>query len=62
MIEFLEERESIEVMEGVYKVSFLFVNDGVGGSDIFETAVCLVSSVLGEEGAAGLAVCEDGDF
>ena len=45
MIEFLEERESIEVMEGVYKVCFLFVNDGVGGSDIFEAAVCLVSSV-----------------
>ena len=45
MVEFLEEGESIETMEGVYKVSLLFVNDGVGGSDIFEMAVCLVGSV-----------------
>ena len=45
MIEFLEEGESIEAMEGVYKVSFLFVYDGVGGSDIFEMVVCLVSMV-----------------
>ena len=27
MIEFLEEGESIETMEGVYKVGFLFVDD-----------------------------------
>ena len=62
MIEFLEEGESIEAMEGVYKVGFLFVYDGVGGSDIFEVAVCLVGTVQGEEGAAQLAVCEDRDF
>ena len=49
-------------MEGVYEVCFLFVYDRVGGSDIFKATVCLVSSVQGEEGAARLAVCEDGDF
>ena len=62
MIEFLEEGESIEAMEGVYKVHFLFVYDRVGCSDVFEMTVCLVGMVQGEEGAAGLAVCEDGDF
>ena len=45
MIEFLEEGESIEMMEGVYKVGFLFVYDGVSGSDVFEVAVCLVCMV-----------------
>ena len=58
VVEFLEEGESFEAMEGVYKVSFLFVNDGIGGSDVFETAIRLVSLVQGEEGAARLAVCE----
>ena len=62
MVELLEERESIKAMEGVYKVCLLFVYDGVGGSDIFKATVCLISSVQGEEGAAGLAVHEDGDF
>ena len=45
MIEFLEEGESIETMEGVYKISFLFIYDRVSGSDIFETAICLVGTV-----------------
>ena len=62
MIEFLEEGESIEVMEGIYKVSLLFVYDRVSGSDVFETVVCLVSTVQGEEGAARLAVSEDRDI
>ena len=62
MIEFLEEGESIEAMEGVYKIGLLFVYDRVGSSDVFEAAVCLVSTVQGEEGAARLAVSEDGDF
>ena len=62
MVEFLEEGESIDAMEGVYKVGFLFVNDRVSGSDIIEVVVCLVSMVQGEEGAARLAVCEDRDF
>ena len=62
MVEFLEERESIKAMEGVYKVSFLFVYDRVGGSDVFEVAVCLVGTVQGEKGAARSAVREDGDF
>ena len=30
--------------------------------NIFEVAVCLVGMVQGEEGPAGLAVGEDGDF
>ena len=47
MLEFLEKRESIKVMEGVYEVSFLFIDDGVGGSDVFEAIVCLVGSVQG---------------
>ena len=62
VVEFLEEGESIEAMEGVYKVGFLFVYDRVGGSDVFETTVCLVGTVQGEEGAARLAISEDGDF
>ena len=62
MVEFLEEGESIETMEGVYKVGFLFVYDRVGSSDVFEAAICLVGTVQGEEGAARLAVSEDGDF
>ena len=45
MIEFLEEGKSIETMEGVYKVGFLFVYDGVGGPDVFEAAICLVGAV-----------------
>ena len=45
MVEFLEEGESIETMEGVYKIGFLFIYDRVGGSDIFETAICLVGTV-----------------
>ena len=45
MIEFLEEGESIETMEGVYKVGFLFVYDGVGSSDVFEAAICLVGTI-----------------
>ena len=45
MVEFLEEGESIETMDGVYEVSFLFIYDGVGSSDVFEAAVCLVCSV-----------------
>ena len=47
MVEFLEEGESIEAMEGVYKVGFLFIDDGVSGSDVFEMAVCLVGAVQG---------------
>ena len=49
-------------MEGVYKVGFLFVDDGVGGSDIFKATVCLVGAIQSEEGAARLAVSKDGDF
>jgi hypothetical protein len=49
-------------MEGVYEVGFLFVDDGVGGSDVFEATVCLVCAVQGEEGATRLAVGKDGDF
>ena len=45
MVKFLEEGESIETMDGVYEVGLLFVYDGVGSSDFFEVAVCLVCSV-----------------
>ena len=45
MVEFLEERESIKTMEGVYKVGFLFIYDGVCGSDVFKTVVCLVGAI-----------------
>ena len=62
MVEFLDERESIEAMEGVYKIGFLFVDDRVSGSDVFKATVCLVGTVQGEEGATWLAVGEDGDF
>ena len=62
MVKFLEEGESIKMMEGVYKVGFLFIDDGISGSNVFEMVVCLVSTVQGEERAARLAVGEDGDF
>ena len=45
VVEFLDERESIEAMEGVYKVGFLFVDDGFGGSDVFKATICLVGAV-----------------
>ena len=45
VVEFLDERESIEAMEGVYKVGFLFVDDGVGGSNVFKAVICLVGTV-----------------
>ena len=45
MIEFLEEGESIKTVDGVYEVGFLFIYDGVGGSDVFEVAICLVGTV-----------------
>ena len=41
----MEEGESIKVMEGVYKVSLLLVDDVVRGSDVFESAICLVGAV-----------------
>ena len=62
MIEFLEEGESIKTMESVYEVGFLFVYNGVGSSDVFEAAICLVGMVQSEEGAARLAVSKIGDF
>ena len=45
MVEFLEEGESIKTIEGVYKVGFLLIDDGIHGSNVFEMAVCLVSMV-----------------
>ena len=45
MVEFLDEGKSIEAMEGVYKVGFLFVDNGIGGSDVFKTTVCLVGTI-----------------
>ena len=62
MIEFLEEGESIRMMEGIYKIGLLFVYDRIGGSDIFETMICLVGTVQSEEGAARLAVGENWNF
>ena len=45
MVEFLEEGESIEVMEGVYKIGLLFIYARVGGPDVFEMVICLVGRV-----------------
>ena len=45
MVEFLEEGKSIKTMEGVYEIGLLFVDDGVGGSDVFKAAICLVSTI-----------------
>ena len=45
MVEFLKERKSVKAVEGVYEVGLLFVYDGVGGSDVFEVAVCFVGMV-----------------
>ena len=33
------------MMEGVYEVGFLFIYDGVSGSNVVEMAVCLVGMV-----------------
>ena len=41
----MEEGESVETVDGVYEVGFLFVYDGVGSSDVFETTICLVGTV-----------------
>ena len=45
MVEFLEKGESIEAMEGVYEFGFLFIDDGVSGSDVFKMAIHLVGTV-----------------
>ena len=45
MVEFLEKGKSIEVMESVYEVSFLFVDDSVSGSNVFKASICLVGTV-----------------
>ena len=45
VIEFLEEGEFFETMDGVYKIGLLFVYDRVGSSDVFEAAICLVGTV-----------------
>ena len=50
------------MMESVYKISFLFVDNGVSGANVFELVVCLVGSIQGQEGAERLAVSEDRDF
>ena len=62
VIEFLDEGESFEMVEGIYEVGFLFVYNGVGSSDVFEAAICLVGTVQSEEGAARLAVSKDRNF
>ena len=45
VVEFLDERESIKAVEGVYKVGFLFIDNRVGGSDVFKATVCLIGTV-----------------
>ena len=45
MMQFLEELESFKMVKGVYEVSFLLIDDMVGGSDVLELVVCLVSLV-----------------
>ena len=45
VVKFLEEGESIMMMEGVYKFNFLFIDDGVSGSDVFEPVIWLVGTV-----------------
>ena len=45
VVEFLEEGKPIKTMESVYKVGFLFVYDGIHGSDVLEATVCLVGMV-----------------
>ena len=62
MVEFLKELESAKMMECVDKFNFLFLLNVIGGLDVFKLMVCLVHPVESEEGAAWLAVCEDGDF
>ena len=62
MVEFLEEGEPIKMMESVYKISFLFIDNVVSGANVFELVVCLVGSIQGQEGAERLAVSEDRDF
>ena len=62
MMEFLKELESFKAMKHVDTFDFLFLSNVVGGLNVFKLLVCLISSVVGEEGAAWLVVCEDGNF
>ena len=47
MVEFLEEGESAKTMDGVDKISFLFVDEGICGPDVFKTMICLVGMIDG---------------
>ena len=33
------------MVESVYKVSFLLIDDVIGGSIVFESTICLIGSV-----------------
>ena len=45
MVEFLKKRKSIEMMEGVYEVSFLLIDNVTGGFDVFELVICLIGLI-----------------
>ena len=47
MVEFLKERKSVSIMESVYEVSFLLIDNMVDGSDVLESVICLIGSVQG---------------
>ena len=44
-MQFLEKLESFKMIEGVFEVCLLSVDDVIRGSDIFESAICLVGLV-----------------
>ena len=45
VVKFLEEFESFKMVEGVDEIGFLFIDNVVRGSNVFELTVCLISSI-----------------
>ena len=45
MVKFLKKRKSIKMMEGVYKVCFLLVDNVISGSEVFESVIRLIGLV-----------------
>ena len=56
MVEFLEKLEHPYSIAGIQQVRFLFKDILFKGSDVFESSICLVCSVEGEQWATCLAI------
>ena len=56
VVEFLKKLEHSQSIASVQQVRFLFKNILFEGSDVFESSVCLVSSVKSDQWATRLAI------